>query len=256
MVIYESSVESIELKKDILKPGLRSSDHVHPPEHGEVVCYEEGGKDCLTLFGGAVETVVAAIAKGGPASDTGSKREQLLTQVDDDRVGSTRTDRFHGSLDLVLSHGSKGRDLLGGEELRHANLPQIPPMASVRGEGHVGAAEGEFRGGDGARPAAALEVVGSEDLLGRPRGRDDHDGDMAKLQAHDRAVLLGEFPQGLVQEAAAQLVERKLHRCHANVLSRTNPSPFPKWYELEVLPIRVYRAPHESLRLERLRPLP
>ncbi|CAL9762057.1 unnamed protein product, partial [Musa acuminata subsp. burmannicoides] len=23
------------------------------------------------------------------------------------------------------SHGSKGRDLLGGEELRHANLPQI-----------------------------------------------------------------------------------------------------------------------------------
>ena len=140
----------------------------------------------MTLFGGAVETVAAAIAKGGPASDIGSQREQLLTQVDDDRIGSTRTDRFHGSLDLVLSHGSKGRELLGGEELRHENLPQIPPMASVRGEGHVGAAEGEFRGGDGVRPAAALEVVGSEDLLGRRRGRDDHSGDMAKLQAQGR----------------------------------------------------------------------
>lgn len=105
-----------------------------------------------------------------------------------------------------MSDVGKRLDLLGAKKLENGDFSYLSPVLAVRTEGDVEVVVGEPTGSFGERSAAALEVVGFEDVFGEVRGGDYDGGDVAELDVEDGAVGFGHFLEGSVVEFV-ELVE-------------------------------------------------
>lgn len=103
--------------------------------------------------------------------------------------------------------GGVGTDGAGAEELEDADFAHVAPVVAVGAEGEAGVAVPHDAGADAVGAVGAGRVLGSEDLLRRPRGGDDDGGGLAEVEVEDGAVLLGEAGEGVVGEFAHQVVQ-------------------------------------------------
>lgn len=87
-------------------------------------------------------------------------------------------------------------DAAGGKELGDADAAGLAPVGAGRGEGDVGAAEGEVVDGDGMGAAGEGVVVGAEDVAGEAGGGDHEGGDLAELEVEEGAMLGGHPGEG------------------------------------------------------------
>ena len=84
-----------------------------------------------------------------------------------------------------------GFEASGAEELHQAHLAGLAPVRAVGGPGDVGVVVGGVFSGGGFGAGGEGDVVGFEEELGHGDGGADDDGEGAKAELHDGAVLLG-----------------------------------------------------------------
>ena len=103
---------------------------------------------------------------------------------------------------ILLPDAAEGPDAARGEELEHADPPELAPQVAVGGEDDVAAAVGEHGQRRRQAPARERGVVGLHHLPGG-LGRGHHQrGHGAEAEHHERAVPGGQVPQGPVREVA------------------------------------------------------
>lgn len=108
---------------------------------------------------------------------------------------------------FLLTNRPERLHLLVAQEVKNANLSQLPPRVAVGGEADVGAVVGQPVLAEELRPAAEGDVVRLEDFLGELRRRDGDCGDAAELEGDDRAVFLRELVEIEVGSGGVELVE-------------------------------------------------
>lgn len=100
---------------------------------------------------------------------------------------------------LLVADEVERSDPFGAQQLGDTYFSSLAPVGAVRGEGDVGAAEGEPLSRHELRSAREYVIVGFEDELGQVSRGDDQRGDSAELEVDDGAQFLGQVGQGLVR---------------------------------------------------------
>lgn len=197
--------EVVEKSESLLQMTVEAGEPVEPSHRGKKIGGTERGQELgrlpqlvVELAPPALAVLRTAPAESLPANNVVEEAEGHIADVGLLIPGAGLGDGLNEDANLLLSDCPKGLDPLRGVQLEHTDLAELAPPLAVGGEGNAVATVGETLGDGGGGPTAEDCIVGPIDLFGHGGVGDNEGWDAAKLQVHERPILISQAEERAV----------------------------------------------------------